>query len=377
MDGHEQPVGQGADRRAATGDADRLFTPALELNREFFRKVVVPIVAPRPHSAGLLGWGSDVLGFDTPRSTDHGWGPRLQVFVAEHDVRIVRAAVEAGMPERFQGWPVRYGWDGAPVRHHVDVTPLGEWLQGQIGVDPRLGMAVEDWLVIPQQQILGVIRGAVYADPAGELGEIRRLLRWYPRDVWLRMLAYQWQRIAQEESFVGRTAEVGDELGSRVVAARLVLDLVRLCLLVGRRYQPYSKWLGSEFSRMDDPDGLGEMLLVALSTDDHQSREAALASCYERVAVRHNRLGITEEVEAVVRSYHGRPFQVLMAGRFVEACLQAVEDEHLRGLPLAGSVDQFADSTDVLSHPDEHAGCAGCTCRAAKVAPRTSRVDPM
>src|SRR5262245_58397335 len=86
MDGDDLSAGPDAARREPGGVTDRRFTPALELNREFFQEVVVPIVAPWAHSAALLGWGSDVLGLDSSRSTDHGWGPRLQVFVAQHDV---------------------------------------------------------------------------------------------------------------------------------------------------------------------------------------------------------------------------------------------------------------------------------------------------
>jgi hypothetical protein len=327
------------------------FTPALELSRAFYQDVVAPIVAPWNHGAALLGWGSDVLGFDTPRSTDHDWGPRLQVFVAADDTGPVGAAIDGGLPERFRGWPVVYGSDRRRARHHVEVATLGAWLEGQLEFDPRPGPAVDDWLLMPQQQLLGVVRGAVYADPAGELRAVRALLDWYPREVWLWMLACQWQRIWQEEAFVGRTAEVGDELGSRVVAARLVRDLMRLCLLIGRRYQPYSKWLGSEFSRLDDPDGMGAQLRAALAANDHRSREAALAACYRNAAVRHNRLGITEAVDPEVRPFHDRPFRVLAADRLVRACLREVADERLRSLPLVGSVDQFADSTDLLSHP--------------------------
>ena len=62
--------------------------------------------------------------------------------------------------------------------------------------------------------------------------------------MWRYVLACQWKRISQEEAFVGRCGEVGDELGSAVVAARLIRDVMRLVLLIERRYPPYSKWLG-------------------------------------------------------------------------------------------------------------------------------------
>ncbi len=52
------------------------FVPGRELSRAFYHEVVRELVRDVEHSAALLGWGSDVLGFDTERSTDHGWGPR-------------------------------------------------------------------------------------------------------------------------------------------------------------------------------------------------------------------------------------------------------------------------------------------------------------
>ena len=55
------------------------------------------------------------------------------------------------------------------------------------------------------------------------------------RQVWRHLLACQWQRISQEETFVGSCAEVGADIGSAIVAARLVWDLMRLCLLLERR----------------------------------------------------------------------------------------------------------------------------------------------
>ncbi len=74
------------------------FVPGRELARAFYEEVVSELVGDVEHSAALLGWGSDVLGFDTDRSTDHGWGPRLRVFVHASEVERVRAAVDAACP---------------------------------------------------------------------------------------------------------------------------------------------------------------------------------------------------------------------------------------------------------------------------------------
>jgi hypothetical protein len=327
------------------------FVPSLRLNEAFYGEVVAPLVRPTAHAAALLGWGSDVLGYDSERSTDHGWGPRLQVFVAEPDVAAVRVRVDAGLPESFRGRPVRFGWDSVAPRHWVEVQPLGEWLTGQLGLDPRQGMDPLDWLTVPQQRLLGVVRGAVYADPAGELAAVRAALRWYPRDVWLWLLGAQWRRIGQEEAFVGRTSEAGDELGSRLLAGRLARELMCLTFLLDREYRPYSKWFGSAFARLPGAARLRPALERAVAATDHATREAALVEAYETVAARHNAHAPTAEVDPWTRHFFDRPYRVLGADRFVQACLDAIEDPWLRGLPVVGAVDQFADSTDVLSDP--------------------------
>jgi hypothetical protein len=40
---------------------------------------------------------------------------------------------------------------------------------------------------------------------------------------------------------------------------------------------------------------------------------------------------------------------VIVATRFVDACLARVDDPLLRSLPLIGGIDQFADSTDMAT----------------------------
>jgi hypothetical protein len=190
----------------------------------------------------------------------------------------------------------------------------------------------------------------VFRDDTGQLGDIRRRLAWYPHEIRLWMIACQWQRISQEEAFVGRCAEAGDDLGSRVVAGRLVRDVMSMCFLQERRYAPYSKWFGTAFSRLDAASELGDPLRRALAAHDYPHREAALVAAYEALARRHNALGITAEVDPSARPYYGRPYRVLHSERFVSACLTRLAGTSWAQRRLTGGVDQFVDSTDVLSH---------------------------
>lgn len=325
--------------------------PGLVLNQRLYREVVAGLLADHRHAAALLGWGSEVLGFDTQRSTDHGWGPRLLIFVDAGAADEVRRMLDQRLPESFRGWPVRYGWDAVPVGHHVTVTPLREWCAGQLGVVPSDGLSALDWLLIPQQKLLESTKGAVYADPTGDLSALREQLAWYPDQVWRWLIACQWRRIAQEEAFPGRAAEVGDRLGSRLLAGRLVREVMRLAFLLAGRYWPYGKWFGRAFADLPDADGLGSALAETVSAAEHRGQEEALARAYSLVAARCNASGLFARVDPSARAYYERPFRVLMADRFTDACRATITDPSLAALPLIGSIDQALDSTDLLERP--------------------------
>ena len=83
-----------------------------------------------------------------------------------------------------------------------------------------------------------------------------------------------------------------------------------------------------------------------------QDRQRHLISAYEIVAAMHNALGVTEPLSTQASRFHGRPFLVIQAGRFADALRVQIQDERVRALPEAiGSIDQFVDSTDVLTNP--------------------------
>jgi len=131
------------------------FVPGVRLAGEFSAEVVRPLLeAEVPglgYAAALIGAGSEVLGFDSERSTDHDWGPRLLVFLEDEEAERLGVAVHEmlgrRLPEVFGGYPVAFGVTrdpGSGIRHRVEVFGLGGWLAGQLGFDPRGGVTVPD-----------------------------------------------------------------------------------------------------------------------------------------------------------------------------------------------------------------------------------------
>jgi Domain of unknown function (DUF4037) len=339
----------------------------LELSRRFYFEAVLPILERRfpalEHAAALLGSGSEVLGFDDEISTDHHWGPRVQLFVRDlapaSEIDVVLANE---LPVRFGEFPTNFAppddegtrllapVERGPVAHRVDVETVSGFMLEQLGFDPLSGVEAADWLVTPSQRLLSITAGEVFADPVGELTAARDALAWYPHDVWLLVMAGCWRRISQLEHFLGRTGLRGDELGSRLIAAGLVDDLMRLAFLQERQYAPYPKWFGSAYALLGRPEQ--SALAATLAAESWTEREEALSDAYRLVASAHNELGVTAPLDPEVRQFYGRPFQVPDSHRFVDALRAAISDPAVRIIEHeAGSINAVSDNTDVLTRP--------------------------
>ena len=342
------------------------FIPGLELSERFYSDAVAPLLDRHfpglPHAAARLGSGSEVLGYDTTRSADHEWGPRLQLFLteednAQHGPRISQLFSER-LPKVFLGYPTNFASTGdggvgemrltdGPVGHRVEVTDAASWFAAHLGFDPveRELISTLDWLATPWQRLLEFTAGAIFRDDLTRITPARRLLQWYPSDIERYILACQWRRIAQEEAFPGRCAEVGDDLGSAIVTSRISRDIMRLCLLLHRQYPPYSKWLGSAFARLPGIAGITASLTAAQRATNWGDREDHLVAAYEQSAAIQNNSSFAVTGPTTTSSYFDRPFRVIHADRFANALLDATASDVSR-LPMIGSVDQWVDSTD-------------------------------
>jgi hypothetical protein len=350
------------------------FVPGLELCRRFYWEAVRPVLDAEfpslPHAAALIGSGSEVLGFDTPMSADHHWGPRAMLFLGAADFErygdALNEAFRWRLPHRFLGYPTNFAapipedpgtrllkaTEGGPIAHRVEIFTAAGFLYDYLSCDLSTPLTVADWLSFPQQRLRSFAGGTLYYDGIGLKGILAQFA-YYPKDVWLHLLAASWQRLGQEEHLMGRAGHAGDELGATLIAARLARDLMILCFLMERQYFPYAKWFGAAFMRLHAGPEVGPILRRALLAETWQARGANLAAAYEYVAAKHNALGITEPLPAHTAPFWGRPFQVISGERFAQALVRGIRDPAVRRLAeraLIGGIDQISDNTDVLEN---------------------------
>jgi len=349
------------------------FMKGLELSEALYDDAVKPILDEHypglRYSAVHIGSGSDVLGFDTAQSTDHDWGPKLLLFLedSEHEQKAgeISTYLSHNLPHTIRGFPTNFGKHDDetsvmvqpkeyPINHGVRIETISGYFENYLGINPQKELTVIDWLIVPEQFLRSVTSGKVFYDGLNELESIRTELEYYPHDVWLYLLSNQWRRLSQEIHFMGRCGQVGDDLGSRLIAARLVHDIMKLCFLMEKKYAPYIKWFGTAFSQLSCSGELTPHLLQSLTAENWEERQKRLVPTYEYVARMHNELGITDSIEDKVSSFHNRPFLIIQAEDFAEVIYSQIKDDKVKSLPKwLGSVDQFSDSTDVLAYQDK------------------------
>ncbi len=326
------------------------FTPGLELSRNYYRQVLGPLIALHfsslRYAAALVGPGSDVLGFDTEVSIDHDWGPRLLLFLGEADVvgfsEEIARMLRRSLPASFLGFPTSFtdaGADGTRQmtlhvdgerRHGIEIETVSSFVAQRLGAGSVEGPSHEDWLGFSEQALLEITAGDVFVDMTGELSAARRRLAYYPQDVWLYHMASHWARLAEIEPFVGRAGDAGDDLGSRLVAASIVRELMLLSFNIERVYAPYEKWLGTAFLKLCVAAELQPYMERSMTAGSWLEREDALCMAYRSVARAHNKLGVTPTLDVEPRPFYSRRYRVIAGRRFADALAERIEDPGLR-----------------------------------------------
>lgn len=347
-----------------------MFVPGIELNRGFYFDVVRAILAdafPKLlHSAALIGYGSDVLGYDDPTSMDHNWGPRMQIFLSDQDFACFGTELidhlSAKLPLTYRGFPTNYTdprydhtqamepTDSYPVRHLIEVITVAEFFGRQLATGNAAKPRLIEWLGFTDQKLIEVTRGEVFYDGLSALEPIREGLSFYPRDIKLLRMAALWEGVSQQEAFVGRNRELGDLMNVKLISARIAVLLMKICFYIEEQYIPYSKWFGRGFDELACAGRIRRKVSRVLAGRRAITIENRLSDLYEKVIELHNQRGDLPKLGNKIKYYFGRPYKVIFAESIVSALLEDIADEQIQTIGLARyALDIKVDATDLTS----------------------------
>lgn len=254
-------------------------------------------------AAGLVGHGSECLGFDDMWSKDHDFGPGFCLWLTEEDYekagQKMQEAYEA-LPKAFMGYPARNTSKRGGGR--VGVLSIPEFYEEFTGNCA--------WSEMEDEKLAMAVNGAVFDDPLGEFSAIREQLQnGIPFAAWKRRLANAVALTAQAGQYnYGRCKKRNDIVAANLALDEFVREGMRTAYLLNRKYMPYYKWAWRGLENLERLSELKPLFEQVLSSEGERE------SVVEEICAR-----LLEELKRQNLTYGEETFLELHVERILEA----------------------------------------------------------
>lgn len=360
----------------------------MELAREFYEQAGRPMLRQKyPEyanriAAGLVGEGSECLGFDDAFSVDHDFGPGFCLWLTREDYQAIGSRLQAD----YQALAAR--WPGAPARN---VTPEGANRVGVMEIDeffrrftghthaPKADswQDIMTWNAIPTERLASAVNGQVFEDPLGEFTRRRAEFARYPEPVRLCRLGQALGRMAQAGQYnYPRAKKRQDADMMYACLAEFVSAAQETAYLLDETYMPFYKWRARGLERLEHAGRLIPLLhrLMERPAADGQAEETIEAVC-ACIAAELKRQGLAN-AEDTFLEYHKREVlqrmqQMLQNDGAAKECASTPSEKAAR---IAAIVDEEWRQFQQVQNEGGRASCQDD--RDTFVLMRTSQFTP-
>lgn len=277
-------------------------------------------------AAGLVGEGSECLGYDDRLSQDHDFGPGFCIWLPESVFREIGPQMQQAydnLPKTFEGFrrnETSYGGG------RVGVFSLEEFYRKYTGLThaPKDNM---EWFRIPQDFLATATNGEVFIDNLGEFTKIRTELKnYYPEDVLKKKLAAKVTVMAQAGQYnYPRCQKRGDTYAAYMACGEFIRAALAVIYLLNEEYKPFYKWSFHGLKGMHRLKRaiheLKELALLADSGETGRRKEWLIEDICVEVGRELNRRGYTLTSDSFLQT-HG------------EELMRGITDTRLRNLHI-------------------------------------------
>ena len=265
----------------------------LELSRRYFEEFGAPMLHARfPEwedklAVGLVGSGSECLGFDDEISQDHDFEPGFCIFLPEEDeldrkteFRLERAY--AALPKEYLGFTrPRLSPVGGNRR---GVIRLGDFLEARTGTRDGV-LSPARWLSLDEQYLAEIVGGQLFREGDGVFAALRQRLARQPADLRRKKLAGRLLLMAQAGQYnYPRCLAHREPAAAQLAVGEFVRHAIAVIFLLNERYLPYYKWQFRALRQLPLLADEAETLELLLTTDNGPAMARAKQDLMENLA---------------------------------------------------------------------------------------------
>lgn len=221
-------------------------------------------------AAGLVGYGSECLGFDDEISRDHDYGPSFCIWLPREIYgeygRKMQAAYEA-LPKEFMGFAGRV--EEKQGKGRVGVLCLEDFYMEILGQD-CVPEREEEWFAIPESALCTAVSGKVFEDNFGLFTKMREaLLAYYPEEVWRKKLAESLAKAAQAGQYnYARAMKRGERIAAEICLTEFAKEAMQIVYLLNKKYAPFYKWMHRGLRELAVCGEIGDMFSLLYQVPD-------------------------------------------------------------------------------------------------------------
>ncbi len=285
----------------------------LELSQKYYETYGRPMIEDQfpeiadQTAAGLVGYGSECLGFDDEISRDHDFGPSFCIWLPREIYtrrgEEMQAAYDA-LPKDFLGYSERV--EEAQGKGRVGALCLEDFYRGILGRE-TLPTTDAQWLMIPEEALATAVNGCVFEDRPGQFSAFREgLLNYYPESVWRRKLADALAKAAQAGQYnYARAMRRGERVAAELALTEFVRESMRLVYLLNRIYAPFYKWMHRGLNELSAGAEIGDMLGLLYRTDAEADRTLIIEAVCNVLVQILNEQGLSAGQDNFLQSHVG------------------------------------------------------------------------
>ena len=265
----------------------------LELARKYYLEYGAQMISesfPELESViavGLVGSGSECLGYDDDISEDHDFEPGFCIFIPDENVidfktefRLERAY--AKLPKEFMGYTKSPISPVGEKRHGV--IRISDFLMRRVG-SPSGELSLVEWFSIPEHSLAEVVGGEIFRDDSGIFTDIRNRLSAMPCDVRLKKLAGHLLLMAQSGQYnYNRCISRGETGAAQLAVIEFVKSAMQVIFLLNNKYMPYYKWSFRALSELDKLSELTYSLEYLISSENGQENSVLKSDMIEDIS---------------------------------------------------------------------------------------------